>query len=274
MKGAFSLLLFFVTVFSCRAEDSVFFENRLKNMFDSLYSFSNDFEKVKYNTVIIDEFKSFLASENSFENQLDSITTIGKIVSDDERVKVYTWNIPLKNGSHKFYGFIHYYHKDEKTYKYYELTETNDKSLYNEKSRLSPSKWYGALYYKIIHVSYRGEDQYILLGFDPNDVFSNKKLIDVLTFDEYGYAFLGKPVFKYPNEQKSRIIFEYSSRAQMALNYNEKEELIIFDHLAPSRPSYRGKYQFYGPDFSYDALEFDKGFWYYKKDVDVRNASL
>jgi len=42
-----------------------------------------------------------------------------------------------------------------------------------------------------------------------------------------------------------------------------KMNMIIFDHLSPSKPSYTGNYQFYGPDFSYDGLEvlMDIGTW-------------
>ena len=45
----------------------------------------------------------------------------------------------------------------------------------------------------------------------------------------------------------------------MMLRYDDKLKMIVFDHLSPSKPSYEGKYQYYGPDFSYDGLIFEKG---------------
>ena len=56
------------------------------------------------------------------------------------------------------------------------------------------------------------------------------------------------------------------------LKFDENEKQIVFDHLSPKSPQFTGQYQYYGPDFSYDALEFKKGKWVYIKDVDVRNG--
>jgi len=57
----------------------------------------------------------------------------------------------------------------------------------------------------------------------------------------------------------------------MSLQWNEKMNMIIFDHLSPSKPSYTGNYQFYGPDFSYDGLEVVNGYWDLVEDIDIRN---
>jgi hypothetical protein len=43
------------------------------------------------------------------------------------------------------------------------------------------------------------------------------------------------------------------------------------DHLAPESPDFRGQYAFYGPTLSYDALEWRKGRWHWKKDVAAQN---
>ena len=50
--------------------------------------------------------------------------------------------------------------------------------------------------------------------------------------------------------------------------------MIIMDHLAPEDSRFEGQYQFYGPDFSYDALEFKKGEWVFQRDVFAKNRSL
>ncbi len=43
------------------------------------------------------------------------------------------------------------------------------------------------------------------------------------------------------------------------------------DHLAPLDPSYEGNRSYYGPDFSYDVLEFNKGKWVLEENVELRN---
>ena len=60
----------------------------------------------------------------------------------------------------------------------------------------------------------------------------------------------------------------------MALNFDAKEKMIVMDHLAPEDSRFEGQYQFYGPDFSYDALKFKKGAWIFERDVFAKNRSL
>ena len=56
----------------------------------------------------------------------------------------------------------------------------------------------------------------------------------------------------------------------MPLRYSEDDKLIIFDHLSPSDPKYVDKFRYYGPDFSNDALLFDKGVWIYIPNIDFK----
>jgi hypothetical protein len=32
-----------------------------------------------------------------------------------------------------------------------------------------------------------------------------------------------------------------------------------------------GKYEFYGPDFTYDGLKFEKGVWIHYQNIDITN---
>jgi len=44
------------------------------------------------------------------------------------------------------------------------------------------------------------------------------------------------------------------------------------DNLAPAQSFYRGVHRYYGPDFSYNAYHFKKGYWELEQDIDLRNA--
>jgi len=57
------------------------------------------------------------------------------------------------------------------------------------------------------------------------------------------------------------------------LRWEENKNMVIMDNLSSTdpRPESKGMYSLYGPDMSYNALKFDKGFWYLSKDVDIRN---
>jgi len=43
------------------------------------------------------------------------------------------------------------------------------------------------------------------------------------------------------------------------------------DHLAPMEPVFEGDRSYYGPDFSYDALDYQEGKWMLIEDVELRN---
>ena len=68
------------------------------------------------------------------------------------------------------------------------------------------------------------------------------------------------------------MMFEYNADLTMSLNFNEHKNEIVFNHLSASQEGLlNGQYQFYGPDGSYDALEFHRDKWFLREDVDVRN---
>ena len=58
----------------------------------------------------------------------------------------------------------------------------------------------------------------------------------------------------------------------MMMRYIPELDMIVFDHLSPSRPEYAGDLRFYGPDFSYDGFKFIKGVWVLQSDLDLRNS--
>ena len=65
-------------------------------------------------------------------------------------------------------------------------------------------------------------------------------------------------------------MLQYSQKSSMTLNFNKQKNMIVFDHLSPVDANYSGHYEYYGPDFSYDALLFVDGKWKYQPDIDIR----
>ena len=72
-------------------------------------------------------------------------------------------------------------------------------------------------------------------------------------------------------QKLKRVIFEYSSQVVMSMRYDDKLNMIVMDHLAPSEPILTNNYRFYCPDGSFDAFKFEKGVFVLHKDVDARN---
>jgi hypothetical protein len=57
----------------------------------------------------------------------------------------------------------------------------------------------------------------------------------------------------------------------MSINYDERLDMIVFDHLAPFEPILSGNFAFYGPDGSFDGFKFENGSFRWYRDVDARN---
>ncbi len=244
-----------------RAEDSirVLFENAAKS------SSASEWEHI--NLEIISIFEDILKEPESFFHSFESLTSVGKITSSDERLSVYTWNYSETQADHKYYGFLQYRNPEDNKINLYFLNHSEGNNEDFETSTFSAEEWYGALYYQINDVEHQGETYYNLIGFDFNDVFTNIKIIDILSFSE-GVPEFGAPVFRFGEGMKHRVVFEYSSRAVMFLRYIPERDMIIYDHLSPSSPRFKGQFRYYGPDFTYDAFRFDNGRWIHMSDID------
>jgi len=129
--------------------------------------------------------------------------------------------------------------------------------------------WYGSLYYDIEPLVQGNDRYYILLGFDPDNINVNSKVVEVLHFNDKEPLF-GKEIIQAGDEKLKRMIFRYSPLATMILRFNSTRSGIVFDHLSPSSAQFEGVYKYYGPDFSYDALEIRDGRLVLLEDVDPR----
>jgi len=248
-------------------------EDTLQIKFELLAQTNNDIQKEALCSEISILFKKVLENNNSFDFRFRSLKYVGIIYSPDLKFRIIQWNLPYNDGTHKYFGFIQY-HKSKRKTVLIELHDKSDLITKPQLEKLSSKNWYGALYYKIIHNTYKENEYYTLLGSDLNNMFTKKKIIEILTFDRKGNPSFGAMVFKNQNKPAARIIFEYSIQANMVLTYDQNKEMIIFDHLSPSRPSLVGRYEFYGPDFSYDGMKFERGIWNYYPDLDIRNYNI
>ncbi|MFO7842336.1 MAG: hypothetical protein R6V16_00880 [Bacteroidales bacterium] len=276
MKRIACFILFTVFYFSpakSYAQEISVYSDSLKHYFSLMAQERDDDKKEELNKKITEYFRKALAQDDSFDYNFSSLKYIGDIRSEDDKLRIITWNLPYYDGTHQYFGFIQYKKNRWKTLTY-ELTDRSEQIKNPEYEILSHKNWYGALYYQIIVNNHRRDDYYTLLGSDLNDLHSKRKLVEILQFDQNDHPVFGAPVFKNREKKLARVIFEYSAQANMGLTYDEDKEMIIYDHLSPFRPSLKGKYQFYGPDFSYDGLKFENGIWNTYHDIDVRNYNI
>ena len=245
------------------------FEMSVQKMFYRMIQTEDDDIKEVINDTIRNHFIDFLDKKGSFEHEFDSLKSIGAVMSDDNELKIYTWNLPYFDGTHGFYGFIQIRPDDKEPTITVELQHNNERIPNFENAIITASNWYGALYYDIINTKHKGETYYTLLAYDPHDIFTKRKIIDVLNIREGNMLSFGRAIFQKQNRSLHRVVFEYSARVGMMLRFNDSMEMIIYDHLSPSSPAYEGRYQYYGPDFSYDGFEFDDGLWIHQEDIRI-----
>jgi hypothetical protein len=216
--------------------------------------------------------KRCLESEGANQFKFDSIPAIARLVPDDNSFIIYNWEFPHNDGTFTYYAFVLHKNLNGERFQVTELTDASAYIKRPEMAVLKANQWYGAHYYKIVTVKRKKKNYYCLLGADWNDKLSKKKLIDVLTFEKDGTIKFGAPIINYNKVTLNRLILEYSSKVSMSLNYDEKRNRIIFDHLSPIEEGLKGQYQFYAPDLSYDALKFKKGKWQHIENYDARNS--
>jgi hypothetical protein len=131
----------------------------------------------------------------------------------------------------------------------------------------------GALYYQIHHYVWKKKDYYLTFGWDGQDDKTNRKIIDVLWFDENNRPHFGNEIFNLDGDLVSRLIFDFSDNTSMLCRYDSDLDAVVFAHLVPLNPLLVGRYENYVPDGTYDMLKFEKGTWRrYEMKLDPKHA--
>jgi hypothetical protein len=233
---------------------------------------AEDYEVKKINSdKLLNAFRILLDDEKSMDYEFALLTNVSKIISDDKKVRLITWMLPLEDGSFHYLGFAQLRKEKKNPYQYVELFDKSAEIKKATTKVLTPEEWWGTLYYTIITSKYKRKNYYTLLGYDANGLTIQKKIIDCLQIGNDRQITFGAPMFISEKKAEHRVFFQYAKDISMSLRFNKKKKMIVFDHLVPQKPSLEGMYEFYGPDFSYDAYQWKKGKWKYVKDIDARN---
>ncbi len=250
---------------------TMFAEDRLHEIFAQLKSDTlADAQKIAISKsaekILIDSLKK----NKTFAPTFDNYKEMGRVMSDDKKVCIYSWAFQLSDKSY-YYGTV-VQTKLRKGSRVDALTIKKSPFLPQPTERIQRHNWYGALYYKIAHVKYRRDNYYVMLGWAGLSSITHYKLIEVLRVDGSGRASFGKQVLKKKGRQTwSRHVFEFSAEGKMALNYDDAAKMIVFDHLVPESMMFTDLRSYYGPDFTYDTYNLREGKWYFNDNVDVRN---
>jgi hypothetical protein len=246
------------------------YEDSLRKLGKVILSRQGLEERKEANEKIISILSKILKSTAAWNYPFDSLGALAVLVPADKAFRIFNWEFPLRDGSYQYYGFFQFPGNGSGC-DVIELIDKRENIKSPDRARLKPENWLGAHYYQILFKVHKKKKTYFLLGLDWNNKISRKKIIEPFTIGSGQQINFGSSVFAGTGNGLQRMIFEYSSDVSMSLRYNEKRDLIIFDHLVPKTPEMKGQYQFYAPDLSYDALKFKKGKWKMIENIDARN---
>jgi hypothetical protein len=249
-------------------------EARIGAILKSLRATRDEAEKESINIDLESELEDLLSYPGVMTYPFSSWETMSTIVSPDGAFRIFNWNIEDKDLKHSHFCFVvrPKGSRDNQVYKFKE-----DRITLSPKPdmMLTPDRWYGALYYKIVPVQKGNKTYYTILGYSGKDRSTNMKLLDVFYFKGKTLR-MGHPMFQESKGSKRllrRVFFEYSEKAVVSMNMNEKLGGIVFDHLVPEQKNLEGMYSFYIPDMTYDAYKEVNGSWMYIEDVIAYNET-
>lgn len=248
------------------------YEDSVRVHFEEAKRSTDDSDKIQHAQHISRLFNTILRKPESFTYGFDSLKIIGKLVAPDQLFRIITWNVALTDGTYKYFGILQLRSGADNQIRLYNLSDKAGELENPENIVLGAGKWYGALYYKVLKNKVDNYTYYTMLGLRYHNLFTTAKLIEVLYFDQFNNPVFGAPIFLVDGKIKHRMLFQFSARVTMNLTYNEKLEMIVFDHLSPSESKHTGQYMYYGPDFSYDGFFFKGKKWQYKPNLDLKSA--
>ena len=272
MKHTFIIILLFVN-FSAKSQTiSEANLKRLQKMEDSIKPFAADIvtadewiDRFRADSFFTRGLVRALLIPNSFYYNFDSLP-ISKLIAPDSSFKIYTWQVMKDFSYYRQRGAIQMRTEDG-SLKLFPLFDISDFTSYPTDSIRDNRHWIGAIYYKIILKSFNNKKYYTLLGSDENDERSNKKWIEVLSFDAAGNPQFGGKFFSYPlndptkpKQPVARFCLEYKKDAGVRMNYDQRYDAIIFDHLTSEGDDANNKYSLI-PYGDYEGFRWTNGVW-------------
>ena len=204
-----------------------------------------------------------LQIKNSFYYPFDSLVSIARVVPKDSSFKIFTWQLVINGDIIRQHGAIQMNTPDG-SLKLFPLIDKTDLINNIDDTITSNRAWIGALYYKVVEEKALGKNYYTLLGFDDNNMVSDRKIIDVLTFKD-GQPVFGGPYFSFKNNSLhkgaiDRYVMEYKKNASPKLSFDNEMNVIIYEHLISETGEPQKKYT-YIPDGDYEGLKWTEGKW-------------
>lgn len=244
-------------------------EDSLKTYSIDLIQAINAQNRFKADSLFTKMFVRALKTNNSFYYPFDSLETISKLYPPDSSFRIFTWQMVINDNIIRQHGAIQMKTADG-SLKLYPLIDKSDVTI-NIADTIGNNKgWIGAVYYRIIQTKTGNQNYYTLLGYDENNIRSNRKIIEVLNFINDEPEFGGR-YFSFENDAvksptTSRYIMEYKKSTGARLTYDENLSMIVFEHLESESNEPKKKWTLI-PDGDYEGFKWSNGKWVHVEKV-------
>ncbi len=244
-------------------------EDTLKRYADKLINGLDAATRFKSDSLFTKLFVRALKTPRSFNYPFDSLITISKLYAPDNSFRIFTWQMVVNENLTRQHGAIQMNMPDG-SLKLYPLIDKSDVTQLLADTTANNQGWIGAVYYKIIETKATNKNYYTLLGYDENNIRSNRKIIEVLSFDNEEPVFGGK-LFSFEEDSTgrpaaSRHILEYKKTAGTRLTYDPELQMIIAEHLESETNEPLKKWT-YIPDGDYEGFKWKNGKWVHVEKV-------
>jgi hypothetical protein len=200
----------------------------------------------------------------SFYYPFDSLQTISRLYAPDSSFRIFTWQFKKDDFLYLQEGAIQINQPDGslKLFPLFDASMFTAQPLDSVRTRRN---WIGAIYYRMIMKTYQGKKYYTLLGFDDYNQTSNKKWMEVLTFNPQGEPQFGGPYFSFQDDSVHKAVqyrfnIEYKKEAGTHFNYDPQMDMVVYDHLIPEGDHPERK-DTYIPDGDFEAFQWKDGRW-------------
>lgn len=246
-------------------------EDSLRIYADSMINAIRPGQRFLADSNFVRTFVRALKVNHSFNYPFDSLQTISRLYAPDSTFRIFTWQLKKDEYMYLQKGAIQMRTKDGSL----KLFPLFDASMFTSKPQDSvrnKNNWIGAIYYKIILKEHNGKKFYTLLGFDDYSVASNRKWMEILTFNNNGEPQFGGPYISFKEDSGkvkpvlNRFNIEYKKEARTTFNYNPELDMIIYDHLMSETEQPERK-ESYIPDGDFEGFKWKNGQWVHVNQV-------
>lgn len=197
---------------------------------------------------------------------------MSRVAPEDSSFRILTFQLTLNNRTVRHYGCIQL---NKKGSRIIPLLDYSDTFPLVPQITLSNKNWFGAVYYKALTKKVKNKNIYFLFGYDQNDVFSSRKLVEPMWIEGDTLARFGMPIFekttkvkdlltnevKTKNEMLYRYKIEFASQASVMMRYDEEKKMIVHDHVMSKNPKHDDLAFTKIPEGSYEGLKWEKEHW-------------